>query len=237
MILRSRVLAVSAGLLLCSPVWAQDLPRLSLKEAEDRAVQNHPQIRAGQYEALAAGEVVRQVKSAYYPTVFGSLTGAEAQDGTRLAAGGLNVPTVLDRFAYGVLGSQMLTDFGRTSELTASAMLRADSEQQDVTARRASVLLQVDRVYFDALRARAILRVAEQTVAARQLVVDQVTVLASTGLKSTLDLSFTKVNLAEAQLLLLQAQNGVQASYASLSAAMGVFKKIHDRSATKTKGL
>jgi outer membrane protein len=115
----------------------------------------------------------------------------------------------------------MLTDFGRTSELTASATLRADSEQQDVAARRASVLLQVDRVYFDALRAQAILRVAEQTVAARQLVVDQVTVLASTGLKSTLDLSFTKVNLAEAQLLLLQAQNGVQASYASLSAALG----------------
>ena len=83
--------------------------------------------------------------------------------------------------------------------------------------RRASVLLQVDRAYFDALRAQAILRVAEQTIAARQLVVDQVTALASAGLKSALDLSFARVNLSEAQLLLLQAQNGVQASYASLS--------------------
>jgi outer membrane protein len=221
MTLRSSAFAAIAGVLLGSQAWAQDLQRLSLKEAEGRAVQNHPQIRAGQYEALAASEIVRQVKSVYYPTVFGSLTGAEAQDGTRIAAGGLNVPTVLDRFAYGVLGSQMLTDFGRTSELTASATFRADSEQQDVTARRASVLLQVDRTYFDALRAQAILRVAEQTVAARQLVVDQVTVLASSGLKSALDLSFTKVNLAEAQLLLLQAQNGVRASYASLSAALG----------------
>jgi outer membrane protein len=218
---RSSALAAIAGVFLGSQAWAQDIQRLSLKEAEDRAVQNHPQIRASQYEALAAGQIVRQIKSAYYPTVFGSLSGAGAQDGTRIAAGGLNNPTVLDRLAYGVAGSQMLTDFGRTSELTASATLRADSEQQDVTARRASVLLQVDRVYFDALRAQAILRVAEQTVAARQLVVDQVTVLASTGLKSTLDLSFTKVNLAEAQLLLLQGQNGVQASYASLSAALG----------------
>ena len=52
------------------------------------------------------------------------------------------------------------------------------------------MLLQVDRAYFDALRAHAILRVAEQTVAARQLVVDQVIALASTGLKSSLDLSF-----------------------------------------------
>jgi outer membrane protein len=200
---------------------AQDIQRLSLKEAEDRAVQNHPQIRAGQYEVLAAGETVRQIKSVYFPTLFGSLTGAEAPDGARIAAGGLNNPTVFDRFAYGVSASQMLTDFGRTSDLSASATLRVDSQQQDVTARRAGVLLQVDRAYFDALRAQAILRVAEQTVAARQLVVDQVTVLASSGLKSALDLSFTKVNLAEAQLLLLQAQNGVRASYASLSAALG----------------
>jgi outer membrane protein len=90
-----------------------------------------------------------------------------------------------------------------------------------VAARRASVLLQVDRAYFDALRAQAILRVAEQTVAARQLVADQVTALASAGLKSTLDASFAKVNLSEARLLLVQAQNDAQASYASLSAALG----------------
>jgi outer membrane protein len=221
MTLRSSALTATLGVLLGSPLLAQDIQRLSLKEAEERAVQNHPQIRAGQYQALAAGETVRQIKSAYFPTLLGSFTGAQALDGTRIAAGGLNNPTILDRFAYGVSGSQMLTDFGRTSDLTASATLRADSQQQDVTARRAGVLLQVDRTYFDALRAQAILRVAEQTVAARQLVVDQVTVLASTGLKSALDLSFTKVNLAEAQLLLLQAQNGMQASYASLSAALG----------------
>jgi outer membrane protein len=219
--MRSSVLAATLGLLLTSPLRAQDIQRLSLKEAEDRAVRNHPQIRAGQYQALAAGETVRQIKSVYYPTLFGSLTGAQAPEGARIAAGGLNNPSVFDRFAYGVAASQMLTDFGRTSDLSASATLRMDSQQQDVTARRAGVLLQVDRAYFDGLRAQAILRVAEQTVAARQLVVDQVTVLASSGLKSALDLSFTKVNLAEAQLLLVQAQNGVRASYASLSAALG----------------
>jgi outer membrane protein len=133
----------------------------------------------------------------------------------------LNNSSILDRFAFGVSGSQMLTDFGRTSDLAASATLRVDSQQQDVTDRRASVLLDVDRSYFDALRAQAILHVAEQTVAARQLVVDQVTALASSGLKSALDLSFARVNLSEAQLLLLQAQNGVQASDATLSAALG----------------
>jgi outer membrane protein len=210
------LLVVAAG------AAAQDVQRLSLKEAEEQAVRNHPLIRAGQYQALAAGESVRQIKSAYFPAVLGSFTGAQAQDGTRITAGGLNNPTILDRFAYGFSASQMLTDFGRTSHLAASAALRADSQQQDVAGRRADVLLQVDRAYFAALRAQAVARVAEQTVAARQLDVDQVTSLTSSGLKSALDLSFARVNLSEAQLLLVQARNDVQASFATLSAALGI---------------
>jgi outer membrane protein len=205
-----------------APLRAQGVQHLSLKDAETRAVKNHPQIRASQETALAAGEAVREIRSAYFPTTFASFTGAQAMQGTRIAAGGLNNPTILDRFAYGFSGSQLLTDFGRTPTFAASASLRVEADEQDVAARRADVLLQVDRAYFEALRAQAILRVAQQTVAARQLVVDQVDSLASAGLKSTLDLSFAKVNLAEAQLLLVQATNDVQAASAGLSAAMGM---------------
>jgi outer membrane protein len=213
--------AVAALVLSTAPAAAQDVQRLSLRDAEAQAVQSHPQIRVGQYGALAAAETVREIKSSYFPTVLGSFTGAQAQDGTRIAAGGLNNPTILDRFAYGFSASQMLTDFGRTTALSSSATLRVDSRQQDVEARRATVLLDVDRAYFEVLRAQAVLRVAEQTVAARQIVVDQVTALASTGLKSSLDVSFANVNLSESRLLLLQARNDVQASYAGLSSSMG----------------
>ena len=94
--------------------------------------------------------------------------------------------------------------------------LRADAQEQDVTLVRADVLLDVDRAYFDALRAQAVERVAEQTVGARQLVVDQVTALAASGLKSGLDLSFARVNLSQAQLLRLQARGDVQAAFAAL---------------------
>jgi outer membrane protein len=52
-------------------------------------------------------------------------------------------------------------------------------------------------------------------------VADQVSALAKNQLKSTLDVSFANVNLAQAQLLLVQAQNDLQASYAELSTALG----------------
>ena len=205
----------------CGPAQAQTVLRLSLKEAEQRALDGHPQVRAGRYAALAAGQSVREARSAYLPTVFGSVTGAAAPDGTRIAAGALNNPSILDRVATGVTAAQLVTDFGRTRDLVQTQTLRANAQEQDATLLRADVLLQVDRAYFDALRAQAVLRVAQQTVEARQLVVDQVSALAASNLKSGLDLSFAKVNLSQAQLLLLQAQSDVQASFAALTTAIG----------------
>jgi outer membrane protein len=216
---RTACLAILA--LTAAPLRAQTAPPLSLRDAEARALQNHPQVLAGQYTAQAGAEITREARSAYFPTVYGSVTGAEAQNGSRIAAGGLNNPIILDRLAAGVSASQLLTDFGRTSDLVATASLRAQSLQQSAVVDRADVLLRVDRAYFTALRAQAILRVARDTVAARQLVADQVGALAQSNLKSGLDVSFAKVNLSEAQLLLLQARNDAAAAFASLAAALG----------------
>jgi outer membrane protein len=117
--------------------------------------------------------------------------------------------------------SQLITDFGRTHELVKSSGLHAEAEKENVTTSRADVLLNVDRAFFSVLRAQAVLKVAEETVKTRQVVSDQITALEKNKLKSGLDVSFANVDLAQAQLLLIQAQNGVEGSYADLSAALG----------------
>src|SRR4029079_10841917 len=152
---------------------------------------------------------------------FGSVTGAEAENGSRIAAGGLNNPVIYDRFATGVTIGQLLTDFGRTHALVASASLNAQAQEQFVFGQRALVLLDVDRAYFGALRAQVVERVAQSTVDARQLNLDQVNALASSNLRSGLDVSFAQVNLSSAQLLLAQAQNDTQRAFAMLAAALG----------------
>jgi AraC-like DNA-binding protein len=116
---------------------------------------------------------------------------------------------------------QTITDFGRTSNLVASSRLHAQAQQESATATRADVLLQVNRGYLGALRSQTVLVVAEQTVAARQLIVDQITTLANSKLRSGLDVSFANVNLSEAKLLLANAQNDVKSSFAELSTALG----------------
>ncbi len=203
------------------PGWAQTTQRLTLKDAEKIALQNHPQIRAAEFVASAAKAVTTEFRSAYFPLLFGSLTGVEAEHGSRIAAGGLSNPIIFNRYANGITAGQLITDFGRTENLVHSSDLRAQAVQQNVTATRADVLLHADLAFFSVQRAQAVLRVAQETVKARQTVADQVTALAQSKLKSGLDVSFANVNLAEAKLLLVQAQNDLQASFAELSAALG----------------
>jgi outer membrane protein len=126
-----------------------------------------------------------------------------------------------DRLAAGVTVSQLITDFGHSSNLAASARLHAEARADAAKATRADVILQVDRAFYSALRAGSVLTVAQETVKERQLVVDQVTALTNAKLKSGLDQSFAEVNLSEAQLLLLNAQNDLSAAFAELSNALG----------------
>jgi outer membrane protein len=219
--LLSRCLALLLFASVSRSIFAQTPQLLSLHDAEQIAVQNHPLVQAAEDIAAAAKQEVREVRSDYYPTAFGSLTGVEAESNSRIAAGALNNPLILDRYANGVTVSQLVTDFGRTHELSKSSGLHAQAQEQNVVTSRAEVLLHVDEAYFDALKAQAVLQVAQQTVQERQVVADQISALASNQLKSDLDVSFAQVDLSQGQLLLIQAQNNLQASFADLSAALG----------------
>jgi outer membrane protein len=195
---------------------------LTLADAEKIALQNHPQIAAANYRALAAREVVKETRAGYFPNVnlYADAVGAENED-ARLLAGGLNNPSIYDRLAGGLQVNQLLTDFGRTANLTASSKFQAQAENQTADTTREQVLLQVDVSYFGTLGAQAVLRVARQTVDTRQLLLDQVSLLASNKIKSELDVSFANVAVQEARLLQQQAQNNADDAMASLSTALG----------------
>ena len=202
-------------------VLAQTAQTLNLQQAEQIAIQNHPQIQVATALASAADAQRREVRAAYYPNATGAISGAEANDTNRIGAGVLNDPRIFPKFAQGFQVNQLLTDFGRTHQLVKSASLHAQAQEENIVTSRADVLLQVDRFYYGVLRAQALLRVAQQTVGERQLVSDQVTQLAANLLKSQLDVSFANVDLAQSQLLLIQAQNDLQTSYADLTRALG----------------
>lgn len=218
---RSAILAMmvfGAGL---PAAHGQTAQVLTLKEAEALALKNHPQIQSAQFVALASNQMVREELSAYYPTVDGSITGSVADANTRIGAGFLSVSRLFNRFGQGLTIEQLITDSGRTPNLVASSRLEAQAAHQNVQANRYDVLLAVNQAFFETLRAQALLKVAQETVSERQVVVDQVTALVNNKLKSNLDLSFSQVNLAQAKLLLISSQNSVTKAFAQLTRALG----------------
>jgi outer membrane protein len=204
---------------------AQDRPDLlTLSQAHETSLKNHPRISVADLRALAARQVTREARSGFFPNVYGSVVAVgTARENTRLAAiGGLNNPSIFERNAEGLTISQLITDFGRTANLAGSAKLRAQAEENNAQATREQVLIEVDAAYYQALQAQSVARVANQTIATRQSFLDQVTALATNKLRSELDVSFARVNLEESKLLLSKALNDIEAAFSALSALMGL---------------
>jgi len=200
---------------------ARDMPTLTLQQAEALAIQNHPQVQAAQHEVNYSNQQVVENRSPYYPSLTGDLTGSQGNDLSRIGAGDIAASRLFNRFGQGVVIRQLITDSGRTPNLVSSSRFEAQASAQNAQATRYDVLLQVNRSYFDVLHAQAVVKVAEETVSARQLLSDQVTELGRNQLRSQLDVSFAEVNVSEAKLLLVRAQDTVQQALAELGRAMG----------------
>ncbi len=194
---------------------------LSLREAETLAVRNNPQITVGKLLALQAQQYVREVRSGLMPQVAVNLTGIDANNGERFGAGYLTSGRIFTRAAGGVNFSQLITDFGRAWNLLSSSQYQEKAAEQNAVATTQQIVLVVDQSFYNTLETKALLRVAEDTVRARQLFVDQIQALTNAKLRSDVDLAFAKVDLARANLLLLDAQNNHQASLSTLSAVLG----------------
>ena len=225
------------SIVLCSPLRAQKPAsspatpasnppasaerELTLAQAEALALKNNPQVTIGKLRALVAHQYVREARSAFLPNAYLSVTAVDSNPGSRLSAGGLNNPILFPRAAAGATVSQLVTDFGRSSNLLSSSESQARAEDQNAIAATAQILLAVDQSFYNTLETKALVEVASQTVDSRQLFVDKIKALTDAKLKSDLDLSFARVDLARGKLLLLEAQNNYQSSLASLSAILG----------------
>ncbi|MGA2692941.1 MAG: TolC family protein [Opitutaceae bacterium] len=195
---------------------------LSLDQAIATAQKNHPQYAAAQLQTFLAQEFVKETRAGFFPTANGYVTGAGATtEGTRITAGGLNNPTIYDRVAGGLAVSQLITDFGRTSNLTASAKAQARGAAAGAESTREQIILNAETSYFATLQAQSVLSVARQTLASRQLVLKQIKALEDNKLKSSLDVSFAQVAVEEADLLVQQSEGQLESAMASLSTALG----------------
>ena len=197
-------------------------PRLTREDAERTALVNNPRVSVSHLLALAQHQVVRQARSGELPQFLGSVTAQDANEASRVSSGSLSASRLFTRVGAGINFSQLITDFGHTSNLVASSKLQERAQRANELATREDIVLITDQAFYNALEAQALLEVAKQTVNLRQTTQSQVNQLTQNKLRSTLDLTFANVDLSQAQLLQLDAQNNADAAMAALNEVLGL---------------
>ena len=194
---------------------------LTRSEAEQMAIKNNPQVSISHLLALAQHQVVRETRSAELPTAVVSATAMDAALATRISSGSLTASRLFSHAGVGANVTQLITDFGRTSNLVAFSKLQEKAQNATALATAEDIIIATDQAFYNALQAQALLEVAKQNVATRTTTDKQVSEMTKNKLKSILDLSFADVNLSQAKLMLLDAQNNADSSMAALDAVLG----------------
>src|SRR5262252_10000233 len=115
--------------------------RLTRVQAEQLALKNNPQISVGRLIALAQHQVYRESRAALLPNFNGSITAVDANEGSRIGAGSLTASRLLEHAGAGVTLSQLLTDFGRTTNLVSSAKLQEKAQNANALATAEDIIL------------------------------------------------------------------------------------------------
>jgi outer membrane protein len=191
---------------------------LTVDDSVRNALENHPSITAAREKVGAQAAVLRQQFAAYYPTL--SLNG-QYQTGTQ--SGSTSVaPEAFDSFQAQASVNMTLYNFGKREGAVQSARDTLSATQYNLKTTADTVVLGVKQAYYSYLQAIALVRVREETVRDRDLVVRQAQAFFDVGTRAKIDLVRAQSNLYSAQSDLIAAQNTMRVAWATLKNAMGL---------------
>ena len=194
---------------------------IGLEDCLKFALGNNPRIQAAMQDVFAADARIRQAWSAYFPQ-FGWQTGY-----TRIKQ--LQLSDVFGRnliFNYFVLGqisaSQMLYDFGVTQNQVTIRKLDSQGYKVTLTGTVNDVICEVKKAYYNLQYALEAKKVAEDMVVKYASFYEQAKGFYKAGIKPKVDVTIAEVNLSNAKLNLIQAENAVDIAMAKLNNVMGL---------------
>ena len=209
--------------LLSGALAGQGLQHLSLDQAIEMALANHPHLRKAEL-AVTGGEArVTYARSRSYPQVNSGGVAKQGLSGSGAAFGleGLANSPEPDDMAVSVNAYYDVLDFGRTKHETSARKRELMSLQHQLSAVEAEVIRDVRKAYFTTLTAAQLVEVAERNLEATKLNLRQAEAFFRAGLRSKIDVHLAQAEVSRAQLRLTQTQNEHAVSLAGLSHAMG----------------
>jgi len=209
---------------------------LKLDDAIRTGLATHPLIERSRYSALIAKAMTRQTQGEQYPWLEASI--AESSGSLRIVTAdgkiihdrgghGFDPGSALahhnqNMVSGGLLLNQLITDFGYTAHRILATEANEAASEKEVLTNKALVILNVQKAYLDCLLQKSLVTIAAETVKRRQALRDQVQGLYNHQLKSKVDLDLILVEVSNAELSLIKAQNDLKQSFAALNNAMGI---------------
>jgi outer membrane protein len=211
---------------------AAQVPVLTLAEAERRGEARSPVLAAGLTNATAADARVDESRAGLLPQVLLSASYKYGTGNTPFRIGRQPLPpspnvvgqsptTLYDYLSATLTASQLLYDFGQTTETWRSSRLAAASVNLDAKTIRFAVLLDVRLAFFNALARRELVRVAREDLDNQNRHLVQVAEMIEVKVRPPIDLVAAKANVGASELRLIGAENDYVLARADLDRAMG----------------
>jgi outer membrane protein len=188
---------------------------LDLQRCIAIAMERHPGIQAAAGTLRAGDSRIGQARSGYYPQLNGS-AGYTRTDPT-VSAG-----QAYDSYSSSVSLSQNLYDFGKTSTQVRIQELNRDSSRSDFDNIRTQLSFGVKQAYFGLLQAGKNRDVLREVVGQFLQHLDQAKGFFEVGTKPKFDVTKAEVDLSNAKLNLIKAENAFRLARVALNNAMGL---------------
>jgi outer membrane protein len=204
---------------------------LTLDDALRAARTNHPQLEIARAQTAASAARVGEARAPLLPQVAAS--NVYYQDGTYnqapqpglsqagfLASG--NSFNTRSYYFAGVSASELIYDFGQTTGKWNAAKASLRSQQATEQNSVVQVGFNLRSAYYTAAAARALVAVAEETLANQEAHLRQIQGFVEAGTRPEIDLAQARTDRANAKVQLINAQVGYDTGKALLNQAMGV---------------
>lgn len=205
--------------------------QLTLQRCVDIGLRQHPTVIAARNNVIASQSRVYAARSNYYPQIATSssysrikpMTGVQRAADTGIPGTTPSTATSsYDSYTSSLTLSQNIYDFGRTGSQVDIQKFNLDASRQDLDTTINQVVFEVKQAYFGVLQSQRNRVVAEETVVQFQKHLEQARGFFEVGTKPKFDVTKAEVDLSNAKLSLIKAENAVKVSKVVLDNAMGV---------------
>jgi TolC family type I secretion outer membrane protein len=203
------------------PAGAKDPNVLTLDEALQIALDNHPNLKAARERIGAQEAVVGQQMAAYYPTLNFNNTYRTTQT-QELNPSRPSDNRAADTFISEGRVNYTIYNFGKREGAVEAARETLSATGFNYKTTVDAVILGVKQSYYVLLGSQAIVKVREETVKNRELLVKQARGFYEVGTRAKIDVVRAESNLFNAEADLIAAQNAVKVAWVTLKNALGL---------------